>query len=203
VVRRPRHVRRKRNWLWTILIAVALVALAVYGIRYDVLSAPHGSTTTASLTSQTTVPSTTQTTATQTSQTTATHASRTASSHTSQTTVQPGSQTAVYLTNSAPTSQWLILSSSQLPTSVTANNTGLLPRFYSSESLNATKIGVYCVQTVTDGAGNNSTAGGCAQFETYQQTGWYWDQQDQLLFIHYLGGPNVQIRVVVPEDAPS
>jgi hypothetical protein len=86
-----------------------------------------------------------------------------------------GSKTTTYVTHGPPTSQWLILSSSQLPAGVTANNTGLLPRFYSSESLNVNKIGVYCERTATSELGNSSTAGTCTQFVTYQQMGWYWN----------------------------
>ena len=136
------------------------------------------------------------------SQSITTNTSTTSTTSTSRATTPITSQTATYVTHSPPTSQWLILSSSQLPLSVTANDTGSLPRYYSSSSLNATKIGVYCEQTATIGPGGFTT-GTCAKFVTYQQTGWYWDKQDGLLFIHYLGGPNVLISIMVPESASA
>ena len=165
---RPKSVHRRRNSIKMILLSAALIGLVALGVRYYAQTVPSSSQTTFSSSSQTTVPS---------------------------------SQTVTYVTHSPPTSQWLVLSFSQPPANVTASNTGLIPRFLGSESLNATKIGVYCEETVTSesasGSGGNSKAGACAQFATYQQTGWFWDLKSELLFIHYLGGPSVQISVVV------
>ena len=103
----------------------------------------------------------------------------------------------VYMTHSSPTSQWLVLSFLHRPSVVSANNTGSIPEYPSSESLNETKIGVFCTQTVTNvtSPGSNSL-GTCAQFTTFQQTGWYWDQESKLLFIHYLGGSSVELSIV-------
>ena len=101
-----------------------------------------------------------------------------------------------YLTHGTPTSQWLVLAFLRPPSGVSANNTGPIPEYLSSESLNETEIGVYCTQTVTavSPAGTNSI-GTCTKFTTLQQTGWYWDQESKLLFIHYLGGPSVEISI--------
>ena len=165
------------------VIAVSFVAVLAVFAGYHMLAVP---------------PSLSTTTSTSTSASTST--SLPTSTSTTHTSVPVTSQIATYETHSPPTSQWLILSSSQLPLSVTANDTGSIPRYYSSSSLNATKIGVYCEQTATTQLGGLNT-GTCTKFVTYRQTGWYWDKQDELLFIHYLGGPNVLISVVVPESA--
>jgi len=183
VTRRSKSVHRRRNSIKIILISAALIGLVALGVRYYMQTVPSSSRTTFSSSSQTTF------------------------SSSSQTTVRSSSQIVTYVTHSSPTSQWLVLSFSQPPANVTASNTGLIPRFLSSESLNATKIGVYCEQTVTSestsGSGGSSPSGVCVQFMTYQQTGWYWDLKSELLFIHYLGGPSVQISVVVGENVSS
>ena len=112
---------------------------------------------------------------------------------------RPASQSVTYVTNGPATSQWLVLSFLKSPLSISANNTGEIPWFPSSAALNATKIGVYCAQTLTaTGAQSHitkSTAGECAKFATYQQTGWYWDPSSGTLYIHYLGGPSVKLTV--------
>ena len=215
MARRSKSAYRRRNWITIILISAALVGLVAFGVKYYMQTVSSSSRTTVSPSSRTTVSSSSRTTVSSSSRTTVSSSSRTTVSPSSRTTVSPSSRTTVspssqtmtYVTHSPPTSQWLILSFSQPPEKVTANNTGPLPQFPSSESLNATKIGVYCEQTVTSesasGLGGNSTAGACAQFMTYQQTGWYWDQKSELLFIHYLGGPNVQISIVVGGSASS
>jgi hypothetical protein len=188
---RLKNVYHRGNWVKIALISVVLIGLVALGIGYQMQTVPSASKTTLLSTSQTAVPSISQTT----------------SSSVSKTTIPSSSQTVTYVTQSPPTSQWLVLSFSQLPLSVTANNTGLIPRFLSSESLNATRIGAYCEQSVTSksasGQGSNSPLGACGQFITYQQTGWYWDIQNELLYIHYLGGHDVQISVVVGESDSS
>jgi len=119
----------------------------------------------------------------------------------------PSLETITYLTHGSPTSQWLVLSFSSLPAGVDANNTGQIPEYQTSQALNGTRIGVYCEQTVTKEStsvpGGNSTIGACAQFVTYQQTGWYWDKENDLLFVHYLGGSNVEISIALEAGAKS
>jgi hypothetical protein len=70
---------------------------------------------------------------------------------------------------------------------VSSTNTGVIPRSDSLADLNTTVIGEVC-QTVGQG-------GGCVSWEYQQQTGWYWDASDGLLYVHYLGGQNVTLTV--------
>jgi len=98
-----------------------------------------------------------------------------------------------YVTSSAPnSSQWLILSSPQSPVQVLANNSGPLPEYSSEASLNQTFIGEKCVQLASNGE--------CNSFRFISQTGWFFDSSSDVLFIHYIGGPLVEITVNFPQN---
>lgn len=93
-----------------------------------------------------------------------------------------------YVTSSPPnSSQWLIVKSATTPISVLANNTGDIKEYISLSMLNKTKIGTFCM--VVD------ASGGCSEFEQYMETGWYWSSSDEILYIHYVGGSYVQIKI--------
>jgi hypothetical protein len=95
----------------------------------------------------------------------------------------------VYVTSSPlDVGQFLIVQSTKAPAFVTANNTGTIPEFSSLAGLNQTKIGYYCVSV-------NQTSGACLSFKMFQQTGWYWDSTNEILYIRYVGGPAVELYV--------
>jgi hypothetical protein len=96
---------------------------------------------------------------------------------------------ATYTTRSATgSSEWLILEDSAAPHGVTASDTGTLPQFSSGSALNQTKIGTFCSSFGAHGT--------CLAFTAYTQTGWYFDSAHGLLFIHYLGGPSVDVTII-------
>jgi hypothetical protein len=99
----------------------------------------------------------------------------------------PGNASAKYITDSPPTSQWLIIRANATVISVSANNTGTIQSYYSLASLNRTSIGYIC--------GSVNSIGGCTSWQYLQQTGWFWDSVNGLLYVHYLGGQNVMITV--------
>lgn len=93
-----------------------------------------------------------------------------------------------YVTSSSPnSSQWLILSADLPPVQITANDSGMLPEYSSGTALNQTFIGEQC-QSVSNGDV-------CSSFKFVAQTGWFFDTVHDVLFIHYVGGPDVEIRV--------
>lgn len=109
----------------------------------------------------------------------------------------PSYTTTVYTVHDPgpPTSQWMILEDNEsAPTSVSANNTGTIPEADSLSALNLTTIGTVCTST----AGPGSDEGACLGFETLAQTGWYWDSEYSLLYIHYEGGPSVTLSISMP-----
>ena len=117
------------------------------------------------------------------------HSGQTTVTTTSRVTLQSGQVEETYVTSSPPnSSQWLIVKSSGLPISISANNTGLIPESSSLEALNQTKIGVDCVSVGNSGA--------CLSFKQYLETGWFWNNSDLILYVHYVGGPAVKISVV-------
>ena len=87
------------------------------------------------------------------------------------------------------TSQWLIVKSLFDPVSIVANNTGQVAEFQSLQALNSTRIGVFCVSV-------NQTNDSCDTFKMYDQTGWFWDSVNDVLYVHYVGGPAVEISIV-------
>lgn len=103
---------------------------------------------------------------------------------------QVGRVSATYVTSSAPnSSQWLIVKSVSSPFSVFANDTGLIQEYSSLSLLNQTKIGVYCNSINSDGA--------CSSFKMYEETGWYWDSANEILYVHYVGDRAVSITIYV------
>ena len=107
------------------------------------------------------------------------------SSNTSSQTLPPG--TVQYTTNSPSTGQWLVVRFESQVLSVASSNTGTIPVQPSMASLNETTIGYVCQSVGTDGA--------CNSEQYLQQTGWYWDSSNSLLYVHYLGGQNVTLTV--------
>jgi len=77
-------------------------------------------------------------------------------------------------------SSWLILESDLEPASVSASNTGSIPRMQNLEQLDQTIIGMNW-----DGS----------SLKDLTQTGWYWDSSSQLLYIHFRQGGEVTIEV--------
>ena len=94
-----------------------------------------------------------------------------------------------YVTQSAPnSSQWLVLKSLNAPLYVISNLTGTIPRYQSLSSLNETKIGTFCDSI-------NQATGTCISFKMYEETGWFWDSANDLLYVHYVGAPAVKLTV--------
>lgn len=77
-------------------------------------------------------------------------------------------------------SSWLVIQSSQQPSMVIASNTGPINSYASLTALNSTYVGMkwngYSWQNLT-------------------QTGWYYDQTNHLLYIHYVADNRVTIQV--------
>jgi hypothetical protein len=77
-------------------------------------------------------------------------------------------------------SSWLVMSLASPPTSVVTSNAGSLSSFNTLSALNASFIGM----KYTGGSIQNLT-----------QTGYYYDQSNNLLYIHYVGDNNVTVTV--------
>ncbi|MGI0091766.1 MAG: hypothetical protein ACREBS_08655 [Nitrososphaerales archaeon] len=106
----------------------------------------------------------------------------------SSTTQTGGEAGATYVTSSAPnSSEWLIVKSISSPISVSTNNSGMIEEYSDLASLNQTKIGVYCESV--------SSSGACLSFKMYEETGWFWDSTNQILYVHYVGGRAVKLAV--------
>ena len=121
----------------------------------------------------------------QSSSLTGTSSTRTTYQRNSTSALQPG--TIQYTVDSPRTGQWLIIHANKPISSVSSSNTGALPAYSSLTSLNSTLIGEAC--------GSVSDGGQCSSWQYIQQTGWYWDQTKDLLYIHYLGGDGVVLTV--------
>ena len=84
------------------------------------------------------------------------------------------------LTAPASFSSWLIVQDSTPPNSVSASDTGALPRYSSLSSLGSTLVGEHWTGST---------------WQNMAQTGWYYDDVNKLLYIHFVGQPSVSITV--------
>ncbi len=96
---------------------------------------------------------------------------------------------ASWYTSSSPphSSQWLVVDLRVAPSVVFANDSGIVPRFATLASLNATKIGTFCDSLGADGS--------CARASSYSETGWYFDPDARVLFVHYVGDMSVKVSL--------
>ncbi len=103
--------------------------------------------------------------------------------------VSVGGSSGKYVASGAQgSSSWLILSSSVAPISIKSDRSGAVSSAYSTASaMNSSKIGTYCSSIGNGGA--------CNSFSVFDQEGWYYDQSDSLLYIHYQSGNPVTISV--------
>ena len=87
-------------------------------------------------------------------------------------------------------SAWAIIRSDSHPVGVTANNTGIMPEYLTLKDLNQTIIGMHWI-------GN--------AWQNLTQTGWYWDVNHSLLYLHFQTWNNnryhvTEISVDFPPD---
>ncbi|MGH9917987.1 MAG: hypothetical protein ACRD6W_03810, partial [Nitrososphaerales archaeon] len=103
-----------------------------------------------------------------------------------------GASSATYTLNGPQnTSSWIVSNSAEPVTNVASSLTGSLTQEGSLSSLDDTQIGSTCT-SVTPFGGN---AGACASFTNAVQQGWFYDQSDQLLYVHFEGGSAVRLSV--------
>ena len=89
--------------------------------------------------------------------------------------------------SSPNSSQWAKFSTPNIVIlSVIASNTGVIAPYPNFASLNSTVIGQHCVS-------NSTITTSCP---TFIQTGWWQDRVSEILYVHYLGGPDVKITVI-------
>lgn len=86
-------------------------------------------------------------------------------------------------------SSWLIVESTNPPSSVSASNTGQVQNYQSISSLNNSFIGMRWSQAT--------------KWQNLTQTGWYYDPTNKLLFIHFVGGSQVSIAVSYGQSTQS
>jgi hypothetical protein len=85
-------------------------------------------------------------------------------------------------------SGWIVLSENSMPATVVSSNLGVLPSFPSLISLNASFVGMKLVN---------------GQFQNLTQAGWYYDQINHLLYIHYLADNKASLTVTTSGSSQS
>lgn len=85
-------------------------------------------------------------------------------------------------------SQWIVINSQTAPLVVFSNLTGVIPRYQSLSSLNETRIGTFCDSI-------DRATGVCTAFKAYEESGWFWDSLNNVLYVHYVGAPAVKLIV--------
>jgi hypothetical protein len=73
------------------------------------------------------------------------------------------------------------------PALVFVNDTGVVPSYPDLASLNQTKIGFQCDSIRSDGT--------CDHFVYVQETGWWYDAANGIVYIHYVGDSTVEISL--------
>ncbi|MDA4123766.1 MAG: hypothetical protein OK456_11355, partial [Thaumarchaeota archaeon] len=103
-----------------------------------------------------------------------------------------GASSASYTVNGPQSSSsWMVINSAAPVTAVSSTLTGSLTQEGSLSSLNGTQIGSTCT-SITPSGGN---AGACASFTNVVQQGWFYDQSDQTLYVHFQSGNAVTLSV--------
>jgi hypothetical protein len=85
-------------------------------------------------------------------------------------------------------SGWIVLSENSLPATVVSSNLGVLPSFPSLISLNSSFVGMKLVN---------------GQFQNLTQAGWYYDQINHLLYIHYLADNKASLTITTSGSSQS
>ncbi len=93
-------------------------------------------------------------------------------------------------------SSWLVLSMVSPPISVTSSeSSNPLPTYSTLSALNSSQIGDSCTSI--------GSGGGCNSFSYSNQQGWYYDNSNSLLYIHFRQGSPVMIDVSLSQSSSS
>ena len=135
----PLQRLRKKRGLLFLLVVIAIILLV--GTGTFLLARGGGNNSTSSQSTRTNSATTVSN-----ANSTTTNASFPANATTSKSSsINSGPAQRTYLTSSAPnSSQWLIIQSLRIPSSVSSNNSGSIPQYSSLAELNTTKIGEFC-----------------------------------------------------------
>ncbi len=102
-----------------------------------------------------------------------------------------GSSSMLSFSGPLNSSEWVLLKPAGNVASVVSSKSGALQTYSNLQTANAAKMGYYCLSINT----TKTAAGKCDSSANYDQEGWFYDQKNNLLYVHFQSGGSTQITV--------